>query len=194
MGLIRADGGGLRGIEHGAGATAEPVLSSAGRQVAYGGAGGSFLVELSPSFEPLGSRALVLPETGENFYPTSFSPDGRWLAGQLRSGSKASEIALYAVAEGRWRSWEAPATVAGTGGKVRLLGNDGRVVIDTPGAILAIDAPGAPPRELVRAAPSHRLRGLGLSLDRKWLVWIDETDESDIWMMSFDAPGAAPAR
>lgn len=194
MGLIRADGGGLREIAHGAGSTAEPAISPDGRMVAYGGAGGSFLVELAPSFEPLSTRALVPPIAGDNFYPTSFSPDGRWLAGQLRSGGKANEIALYAVADGRWRSWEGTPAMARTDGKVRLLGNDGRVVIDTPGAILAIDAPGAPPRELVRAAPSHRLRGLGLSLDRKWLVWIDETDESDIWLMSFDATADAPAR
>ncbi|MBP9142951.1 MAG: serine/threonine-protein kinase [Thermoanaerobaculia bacterium] len=191
MGLIRADGGGLRGIEHGAGATAEPVLSSDGRKVAYGGAGGSYLVELGPSFEPESSRALVPPVAGDNFYPASFSPDDRWLAGQLRSGGKANAIALYSVADGRWRSWEGPATMARTDGKVRLLGNDGRLVLDTPGAILAIDAPGATPRELVRAAPSHRLRGLGLSRDRKWMVWIDETDESDIWLMSFD--GATPS-
>lgn len=191
MGLIRADGGGLRGIAHGAGATAEPAISPDGRKVAYGGAGGSYLVELSPSFEPEGSHALVPPVAGDNFYPASFSPDGRWLAGQLRSGGKANAIGLYAVADGLWRSWEGPASMARTDGKVRLLGNDGRVVIDTPGAILAIDAPGATPRELVRAAPSHRLRGLGLSLDRKWLVWIDETDESDIWMMSFDVATAS---
>lgn len=191
MGLIRSDGGGLREIAHGAGATAEPTLSPDGRRVAYGGAGGSFLVELSPSFEPSGARKLVAPEAGENFYPTSFSPDGKWLAGQIRSGSKANKIALYSMADGGWRSWEGPATVAGSGGKVRLLANDGRLVIDTPGAILAIDSPGATPRELVRAAPNHRLRGVGLSLDRKWLVWIDETDESDIWLMSFDGASAA---
>jgi len=194
MGLIRADGGGLRGIEHGAGATAEPAISPDGRKVAYGGSGGSFLVELSPSFEPVGTREIVAPKAGENFYPASFSPDGRSISGQIRSGSRASEIALYSVADGRWRTWEGPATVAGTGGKVRLLDNDGRVVIDTPGAILAVDSPGSTPRELVRAAPNHRLRSLGVSLDRRWLVWIDETDESDIWLMSLDATGEAPAR
>ena len=115
---------------------------------------------------------------------------GRIIMAQCISGRRSS-------------TWSGPATVARTDGKVRLLGNDGRLVLDTPGAILAIDAPGATPRELVRAAPSHRLRGLGLSRDRKWMVWIDETDESDIWLMSFDAatgadiagaPGAAPAR
>jgi Tol biopolymer transport system component len=189
MALVRADGGELRELAHRAGLGAEPTMSSDGRKVAWGGTDGSYLVELSPSLEVLGSRELVPPTATDRFYPASFSPDGRWLSGQIRRGGISEQIGLYSLVEDRWRTWRLPTR----GRKVRLLDNSGRVVVDTRAAIVVVDGPEATPREIVRAAPGHELRNVGVSLDRRWIVWIDQADESDIWMMSFDGAGGSEA-
>jgi Tol biopolymer transport system component len=183
LGILRAGGSELREVAHGGDSAAEPTISADGRQVAFGGNGGAFLFELTPELEARNLRALVPPQPDGRFYPASFSPDGRWISGQIRLSSRPNEIALYSIAENRWRAWEFPFR---NGFKVRLLDDDGRLLIDNSAALIVLDGQGAPPRELVRAAPGHVLRNAGMSLDRKWIVWIDETDESDIWMMSFD--------
>jgi Tol biopolymer transport system component len=191
LGLLRADGSELREIAHGGDSAAEPTISADGRWVAFGGNGGAFLFELTPELEARNLRELVPPRPDDRYYPASFSPDGRWISGQIRGGSRPSEIGLYSIAEDRWRVRAFPFR---GGFKVRLLDNDGRLVIDNPASIVVVDGQDSPPRELVRASPGHSLRNAGLSLDRKWLVWIDETDESDIWMMSFaGSPGAETA-
>jgi len=196
--LIRIDGGGLRELAHHRSTASEPVWSPDGRAIAFGGSQASFLLELTPALEPGAERELALPSSvGGTYYPSSFSPDGSLLAGGVRRDGANAGAAIYSLRDGTWRLVDYDQA----GFKIRLLDDTGRFVADTKGAIVAVDGPGKRPRVLAEAAAGHRFRNLSISNDRRWLAWIDETDESDIWLMTLDdaarrepgrSAGAAP--
>ncbi len=191
LALIRIDGGGLRELAHQRSTASEPVWSPDGRAIAFGGNTASFLLELTPALEPGASRELVLPASvGGTYYPSSFSPDGSLLAGGVRRAGANAGAAIYSLRDGTWRLVHYDQA----GFKIRLLDDSGRFVADAKSAIVAVDGPEARPRVLAEAAAGHRFRNLSISNDRRWLAWIDETDESDIWLMTLDDPArGAPA-
>jgi Tol biopolymer transport system component len=184
LAYLNADGGGLRELIHGQQSAAEPTFSSDGRRVAFGGSSGAYFLELSPSLEAGAMREIPFPQKETLYAPSSFSPDDRLLAGTVRQHGAEVGVALYSIPDERWTFID----IKGVR-RPKLLGNDGRMVLDLGTAIVALDGSKATPRTLVRAAAGHSFRNLSLSLDRRTISWIDQTDESDIWLMSFEAPG-----
>jgi len=57
-----------------------------------------------------------------------------------------------------------------------------------------VDVVGDAAVELYAAPGGRQLGSVSFTRDRRWLTWIEMVDESDVWLMTLDAPPAASGR
>ena len=190
LAAIHPDGGGWQPIPVGPGYT-NPRWSPDGSTIlTYNTAKGGRLLDIRGG---LGSPVeLELPPIapGVLFWPISWSPDGALVAGSAVRAGQIGKSFVRSLASGTYRemSW-------GREGKVdyALAFVDGAHLAYTSGGDLWLgDLAGGPPKRLYTAPGGHRIANLSASRDGRWLTWIDNADESDIWLMTLDE--AAPPR
>ena len=180
LAMIRPDGGGLREVVQGVAQLGEPLFSPDGRSLAVFGSPG-YLLDISGEL-PTEPKAVLAPTEGDAvFNPDSFSPDGRKLAGMLLKEGANSGVAIYSTAESRWEILRSPGVLFPL-----LLNNEGLMYWLNRGTIELLDGAGRLLRTVMESPPGHQIGYIGVSEDRRWLTWIDATDESDIWLMTLD--------
>ena len=183
---VGLDGGGLRPLM----ARADDVLLGAvfsplgDRVVSPGNNGGLYIADLSDSVAT-GGDSRALPNTsladGSRFFATSWSPDGRSLAGYLRATSGApSGVGVYDVTSAALRVAGAEATM-----HVRWLADSRRVVYFTNGGTTLVVLDTTTGRS-VRSSdplplPAFALR-FALARDGRHVYYGGIRSESDIWM------------
>jgi len=183
----------ILGVDLGGGGEPEPVLppggpqatfpvwSPDGRKIALTYGKGAAIVDLA---QPLATRrAQPLPpakDLGESFYPSSWSPDGEHLAGNvvLIDGPLLEGIGVYSVRSRTYLRW------TGRGVNPVWLRDGRRLLYSDAGKILAFDTLTnevrevlAPPQHSAYTAPST---GPG---DRT-LFAVRAMDEGDIWLLT----------
>ena len=184
---VGLDGGGLRPLM----ARADDVLLGAvfsplgDRVVSPGNNGGLYIADsLETATAGLTSRAL--PNTslvdGTRFFATSWSPDGRSLAGYLRAPSGApAGVGVYDMASSALRAASSDATM-----HVRWLADSRRVAYFTNGgaALVILDTTSG---RSVRSSdplplPAFALR-FAIARDGRRVYYGGVRSESDIWML-----------
>ncbi len=167
-----------------------PVWSPDGRTIAFIDVDrGGVLLDVGSGLAAPTERLLPEIEPDLLFWPRSWSPDGRLLAGL---GFRHAGIA-----EGQY-VW------SGTTAGYRLLRGLGARALDTTtvkGAPMFVDSGHYVYTDEVRlylahlsgaqtllheALPGHWLDTPTPSRDGRWLTWIDRADESDIWLMTLE--------
>jgi len=165
-----------------------PVWSPDGRKVACTSDGKAAVIDLA---QPLAARqAKALPEAaGETFYPSSWSADGRGLAGNLArlDGSTVEGIGLHLLGSSTYLRW----TSRGTN-PVWL--HDGRrLLYIEAGKVLAFDTQTNEARDLLAPPPHSAYELVTTSPDDRSLFIVRAVDDGDIWLLTLrNQRGEAP--
>jgi Tol biopolymer transport system component len=181
---IHPDGGGLTQLTRTTGPGLWfPNWSPDGKRLAIPDGTTSYLVDLG---KPIGAAVPEPlpppPEQGRWFYATSWSPDGRILAGELnRVGVFGGGVALFSIEShryerltttGRFPEWLAD------GRRLLYWNEDNLLLLDTKtrrSRVLASDV-------RVSLPGAH----LTLSKDNRWLYIITSDSEGDIWLATLE--------
>ena len=123
-----------------------------------------------------------LGEAGLDFWPSSFSPDGRRIAGALYSAA-ANPVggAVYSLEDRSYRR-----VPTGDAGALLFLPDGRRLLLVSSREIRLFDLEGGGVRTLVTAPEGGEIGSAALSRDGRFLAWHESTDESDIWLAEFE--------
>jgi Tol biopolymer transport system component len=183
LALIRPDGSGLRELATGRTTSAfYPVWSPDGRWLACSSTEGAFLLEMEEG-KAAGPPVPIVPpdEAGVDFWPSSFSPDGRQLAGVLYSAaSLASGAAVYTLRDRTYRKLPADDPT-----NLFFLPDGRRVLVAASRGLGVLDLASGRLRPLVPATEGSEIVWAALSRDGRHLAWHERADESDIWLAEF---------
>jgi serine/threonine protein kinase len=179
---IRADGSGLQPLPHGTSdALYNPIGSPDGRQmVASLGFHNAALVDLVSAGSP---RIRELPRPGngrEVFSPTSWSPDGAWLAGTLGQvdGPDIPGVVLYSLAAGTYER------LTDSGLIPVWLHRTPMLLYLREGRIFLYDLRAKEPRLLFEPPPSSVFTAVTVGPDDRTLYTVRSSDEGDVWMLT----------
>jgi Tol biopolymer transport system component len=179
--IIRADGSGLeRAAVVPGGLAFHPIWSPDGRWLACDLGENEALIDLA---RPLAARRpLLLPPAGRGlgFSASSWSADGRWLAGVVHhpDEQQVPGIVLYSLAErryvrltdrGKWPTWLSDSR--------HLLYRDG-------GGLFLLDTMSRTSRQVLTIPPGSDYNDFSLSPDDRALYLARNTEEGDILLLT----------
>jgi len=115
-----------------------------------------------------------------NFWPTSFSADGRSVLGTVFGESAIPlGLGLLSYPEGTLRRLSSePGIYTG----VVFLPDSRRFLYAQDSRLLLGDLSGAMGREITSVPPGRTIFTSAISRDGRTVVWLESADESDIWM------------
>ena len=176
---IRPDGSGLIQVTKGVGKGVWfPHWSPDGSMLACPDGANSYLVHLggnAPSAE-----ALPLPGEGIWFQVTSWSPDGRTLAGYLTSlGGEVRGLALYSLASRKYER------LSETGDSPIWLRDGRRLLFNDREVAFLLDVGTKKSHPIWASGMSLRLNSFVLSSDERSLFAVQRLEEGDIWEANF---------
>jgi Tol biopolymer transport system component len=178
---IRPDGSGLTQVTAGQADAVNPIASPDGGRVLCSFDGyGAAIVDLA---QPLGRRTprpLPSPgDPGEDFVASSWSADGRRLAGNLAlRGSLQPGIVVYSFAP---RTYE---RLTDHGIEPVWLPDGRRLVYGDGGGIWMLDTRTRASRELLTPSASSAVNLASVAPDGKSLYVVRTFDEGDLWMLT----------
>jgi Tol biopolymer transport system component/tRNA A-37 threonylcarbamoyl transferase component Bud32 len=178
---IRPDGSGLEQITRAdrPGPTVSPIWSPDGRKLAcLLNLRGTALVDLG---RPWAERAAVeLPRVGarEKFGASSWSPDGRWLAGVFAGGG----VGLYSFQSSRY------ARLTEHGLSPAWLHDSSRLLYLDEGKLYLLDSRTRQARLVLEPPVSSGFRALSVGPGDRQLYLVRESDEGHIWMLTLSSP------
>jgi Tol biopolymer transport system component len=186
LALIRPDGSGLTEVLPGRMTSVfNPFWSPDRRWLGAGStdAAGPFVLEIADG-KAVGSPQFLAPlgETGLDFWPSSFSPDGRRIAGALYS-SAANPVggAVYSLEDRSYRR-----IPTGDAAALLFLPDGRRLLLVSRREIRLFDLEKGGVRTLVAAPERGEINSAALSRDGRSLAWHESTDESDIWLAELE--------
>jgi Tol biopolymer transport system component len=186
LALIRPDGSGLTEVLPGRTTSVfNPFWSPDNRWLGCGNtdADGPFLVEIADG-KAVGDPQFLAPlgEDGLDFWPSSFSPDGRRIAGALYSAA-ANPVggAVYSLADRSYRR-----VPTGDAATLLFLPDGRRLLLVSTREIRLFDLERRDVRTLVTAPEGGEIGAAALTRDARHLAWHESTDESDIWLAEFE--------
>jgi len=176
---VGLDGSGLRQLSDHLGAESFyfPAWSHDGRHLAaVDQVGGTWLLDLEPPRHQWVPRYRA--ERGEMWVTSlDWSRDGRFFAGDTKGGGRAAGIFVESLESGARRR------LTDSGESPRWLGDSRRLLYLRDGGLWLLDtATGASSNVISRPKPSRTLLDFGLAADDRWLVFVELTRESDIWL------------
>ncbi len=178
---IRPDGSGLVPLTSGTGLSGFPAWSPDGKAIAFGFDRWLIVNPKATSTTPPPAEAAISPT--ERFLPTSWSPDGGRIAGQVLSADgsgaavglyslKAKEFARVLGESSQARGWLFPVWLA-----------DGRrLLVRRPDGIAVVNADTGAGRRLIAVGGEMVGRSVGLSGDNRWITYTETATEGDIWL------------
>jgi len=176
---IRADGSALAPRTSGTGIPGMPVWSPDGSSIAFGFNKWSIISSSgppisSPEFQPAAGPAY-------QFQPTSWSADGKRLAGVVVTGPTAAAV-VYTIASrtfdwvpgdlARGPTWVFPVWLA----------DNQRLVLRRADGIALVDARTGAGRLLVPVAGTFISRSMSVSHDNRWITFTEAATEGDVWV------------
>jgi Tol biopolymer transport system component len=172
---IHPDGSGLAQVTKGLGKGPwYPHWSPDGSMLACPDGANSYLVHLGGNALP--AEALPLPGEGVWFQATSWSPDGRTLAGFLTTfGGEVRGLALYSLASRKYER------LSETGDTPIWLRDGRRLLFNDREAAVLLDTGTKKSHPLGPPGTSLRLNGFTLSRDGRSLFGVQRLEEGDLW-------------
>jgi dipeptidyl aminopeptidase/acylaminoacyl peptidase len=186
---INPDGSGLRRLGETDQSTSSPVWSQDSTRVAYNCMVGdhfeNFISELGKSWKDHSERLPAFSES-EFFSVITWSPDGKWLGGNLFRKSIApnngafnsSGAAVYSLENKRFER------LADFGGAPAWLGDSRRLLLGYKDKIYIADRGSMKIREIFDVRPYTIWSYLTVSKDNRVICYALEMNEADIWLMT----------
>jgi Tol biopolymer transport system component len=182
--IVKPDGSGLRQVSTAGGADVLiPVWSPNGDRLAYSRNRGETVVV--DAAKPAGTPPLIvlppMPQSGEWFVVTSWSPDGKRLAGHLlRASGLQSGVLVYDLKSGAYE------TIVSHGSNPRWLRDNHRLVFSQGDRLYVVDAVSRSEREIAALQPLTLGSRLSPSPDGRYLYLSAASAEADVWLASFE--------
>jgi len=170
---VRPDGSELRRLSAVPGGLWYVAWSPDGSQIACGGEEAAWQIDLRQPAGEAAARRLPSIDQTHSFCPRSWSPDGAALAGiAIDSGGVWRGLYVLSLASGVYRR-------LGDQDELVVWLDAGHLVAGTSrGEIQIVDARSGEARELARGlVPS-------VSADGRWLTYVEQSEEADVWMGS----------
>jgi Tol biopolymer transport system component len=157
-----------------------PIWSPDGRQLACDLDENEALIDLT---RPVAERrALLLPPPGQamGFSASSWSADGRWLAGNLHQpdGQQVPGIVLYSLAGRRY------VRLTDRGDSATWLSDRRHLLYWDRNDLLLLDTLGRAARQVLTTSPGSGYNDLCLSPDDRTLYLARNTEQGDIWLLT----------
>ena len=157
-----------------------PIWSPDGKQLACDIGENEALIDLTRPLE--NRRPLLLPQAGRGlgFSASSWSADGRWLAGVLHEprGPRVPGIVLYSLAN---RSY---VRVTERGESPTWLSDSHRLIHTEGNEIFLLDIRGRRSRHILSSLPGSDYNDQSLSPDDRVFYLARSIDEGDIWLLT----------
>lgn len=178
---IRADGSQLEQVAVVPNRRAyHPIWSPEGRWIACSLGENEALIDITQPVSERRALPLPLADHGMGFSASSWSADGRWLAGILHHPDerRLPGVVLYSLADrryvritdrGEWPTWLSDSR--------RLLYRDG-------GNFFLLDTESRRSRHVLAIPPGTEYNDLSISADDRILYLARETEQGDIWMLT----------
>jgi len=127
-------------------------------------------------------RPLLLPSPGRGlgFSASSWSADGRWLAGFLhrQNGPRVPGIVLYSLTDRRY------VRVTDRGDSPYWMSDSRRLLYSEGDALFLLDTPSRKSKPFLTAPPGSAYNDFSLSPDDRVLYLVHSMDEGSIWLLT----------
>ena len=181
---IQPDGAGLQQLTHFNDArlgVLNPTWSPDGTRLVISRPGGPpRIMQVGRVWDP-DSLETLPPADGGEFRASSWSPDGRCLAGSLPKADRRSGIGVYCFDTRTYRQF------TDYGWYPRWMPDSRRIIFSVAGesAIYLLDTLSGKVREIFTVAP-NAVQVVAPARDGRWIYFGLISDEADVWMMSVE--------
>jgi eukaryotic-like serine/threonine-protein kinase len=178
--LINADGTGLRRLtEAGSNKAFTPLWSPDGKWLNYTNSNGeTWIIEVDkPWSEQTPQMLNPKREPPLQFWPAAWSSDGRKLIGGSNIGGQRLVPAVYSFETDQIEKLDDTGSAS-----MAWLQDDLRALFIIEGAVVITDTATKKNRPFFSSAP-YRIIGFRLSRDNRWLYYILESVEADVWLL-----------
>ena len=181
--LINPDGSALERLTYApAPAVYTPVWSPDGKRLVYSIPDANpFVMQVAKPWKEQSPKPVVVPpELGARFSVSSWSPDGRKLAGGLRkAGTVPDGFGIYSLESGKLER------LMPFGGGAAWLGDSRRLLFQDQGKLYLIDSQSRKTHEIISVTP-HTMGGVTLSRDDRLMYFSVVMQEADIWLATLE--------
>jgi hypothetical protein len=142
--------------------------------------GGWYLIDVAANRFPRPGR--LMPAIGEDnrFWPLSWSPDGRRLAGTLVDpDGTVKAVATYSLASGRYETLRA---IGGSWMFPVWLGDSRHLLVRNTRGIWLVDSETSRVRPLISVGGYAIGLSMGVSRDNRWITYTETATEGDVWL------------
>jgi len=179
---IHPDGSGLQQITDNPGGANFSPWSPDGSRLAYGSMYTKefFIIESGKTWQEQHPKPIPLPsEWDTSFYPWSWSPDGRTIAGMFSPVSGAFLFSPDSQEFERLTQF----------GYCPIWMKDGRRLLFQDGSgIFLVDRQSKKAQQLLSVAPHELMPGISLSPDERTLFFSRAVTEADVWLATLEQP------
>ncbi|HKA37999.1 MAG TPA: protein kinase [Thermoanaerobaculia bacterium] len=180
--MIRPDGSGLEQLTSGQHTRNFPVWSPDGAEIAVSAIeAGWQIVDLRSKESPRPARPMPEIDDSSRFWPLSWSPDGKRLAGpRVRLDGTAGEIMTFTLATQRYEK-----VMDAEDGFFKTpvwLSDSRRLLVRGRKGIALLDTETRQSRKLLDVRGYWIGLSLGVSRDDRWITYTETGTEGDIWL------------
>ena len=187
--VIHPDGGGRQPIAVGRGFTNPRWSPDGTKLLTFNTNLGGMILDLAAGFGSPVKQELPPVAPGVLFWPIAWSPDGGLVAGSAVTAGQVGDIHVWSLADRAYRKmpWSRGSQIDYS---LAFVDRD-HLAFGSGGELWLGGIRGGEPRRLDTVPPGHRITNISASRDGRTLTWIDNADESDIWLMTLaDGPTA----
>jgi Tol biopolymer transport system component len=179
--LINADGTGLKRLtESGSNndKAYNPLWSPDGKRISFTNQRGeSWIIEADKPWSEQNPQMLnPRHEPPLQFWPHSWTSNGRRVLGGIASTGSTSALVVYSIDSGQFEKINEP------GSNSVWLRDDRRAILIVDGSLFIADTVTKERRPFFSEAPD-RIIAFRVSCDNRWVYYIKESTEADIWLL-----------